>query len=84
MSKGLESDIVILLKMSDEYEGFPSKIMDNDFFSSNEEIPYAEERRLFYVALTRCRERIYILVPKKNPSKFILEIKNDCVELLIN
>ncbi len=84
MSKGLESDNVILLKMSDEYLGFPSKIMDNNYFSLDEEYPFAEERRLFYVALTRCKKRIYILVPKDNPSKFISEIKNDCVELLMN
>ncbi len=84
MAKGLECDNVILLKMSDEYLGFPSKIENSYTFFNNEEIDYAEERRLFYVALTRTKERIYILVPKDNPSRFIEEIKFDCVELLIN
>ncbi len=85
MSKGLECDNVILINMSDDYLGFPSKIIDNNlcFFKENEEFEYAEERRLFYVALTRTKERIYILVPNKNPSRFINEIKNDCVELLL-
>ncbi len=85
MAKGLESENVILIKMSDDYLGFPSKIIDNNlsFFSEKEEIEYAEERRLFYVALTRTKERIYILVPKNNPSRFINEIKGDCVELLL-
>ena len=82
MSKGLECDNVILLKMSDEYMGFPSKIIDNSYFNYHEEIEYAEERRLFYVALTRTKERIYILVPRINPSKFIEEIKTNCVELI--
>ena len=48
---------------------------------SDENIPYAEERRLFYVALTRCKKRIYILVPRNNPSIFLKEIKSSCVEL---
>ncbi len=86
-SKGLEADNVILLNMSDSYLGFPSKIKEIDclrmFDNFHEDIPYAEERRLFYVALTRCREKIYILVPKKNPSMFIKEIKRYCVELII-
>ena len=83
MSKGLECDNVILIKMSNEYLGFPSKIENNKFIDNNEEYLYAEERRLFYVALTRTKERIYILVPKDKPSIFINEIKNDCVELLM-
>ena len=86
-SKGLECDNVILLKVSNDYLGFPSKIRDN-YLSTlidnfDEEIMYAEERRLFYVSLTRCRERAYILVPRKNPSIFIDEIKRYCVELLL-
>ena len=87
MAKGLESDNVILLKMSDDYLGFPSKIKNNEIIemidNDWENIDYAEERRLFYVALTRCRKRIYILVPKHNPSSFIEEIKNDCAILLL-
>ena len=73
--------------MEDKYLGFPSKIRNNNVLSlidkNKEEIDYAEERRLFYVALTRCREKVYLLVPRKNPSKFIEEIKSKCVELLL-
>ena len=86
-SKGLEEDNVILLRMDNSYLGFPSKINNNYLFSlidcHDEGIMYAEERRLFYVALTRCKERIYILVSKNNPSCFIEEIKSRCVELLL-
>ena len=86
MAKGLEEDVVVLTKFSNDYLGFPSKIADNKFLTyiknSDEDIPYAEERRLFYVALTRCKKRIFILVPRNNPSIFIKEIKSSCVELL--
>ena len=86
MAKGLEEDVVILAKFSNDYLGFPSKIPDNKFLSfirnSYEDISYAEERRLFYVALTRPKKRIFLLVPKNNPSIFLQEIKSSCVELL--
>ncbi len=36
---------------------------------------YAEERRLFYVALTRCKEKVYLLYKYNKPSIFIKEIK---------
>ena len=36
--------------------------------------PYEEERRLFYVALTRCKRKVYLFVPIKNPSIFIEEL----------
>ena len=86
MAKGLEEESVVLIKFSNDYLGFPSKIEDNHLLKminyNNEDILYAEERRLFYVALTRCKKRIYILVPRNNPSIFLKEIKSSCVELL--
>ena len=36
---------------------------------------FSEERRLFYVALTRSRNRVYLFSPLKNKSIFINEIK---------
>ena len=77
-SKGLESDIVIVLNMNDDIYGFPSKIKDNILLSllkEKEEYLYEEERRLFYVALTRTKSFVYLLVDKYNPSMFINEIK---------
>ena len=86
MAKGLEEESVVLIKFSNDYLGFPSKIENNRLLSlindTDEDIPYAEERRLFYVALTRCKKRIYILVPRDNPSIFLKEIKSSCAELL--
>ena len=40
-------------------------------------LPYAEERRLFYVALTRTKNRVYILTPRNKPSRFLIELIND-------
>lgn len=86
-SKGLEGDDIIILNMSNNLMGFPSKIEDDDIFSlissNNERYPYAEERRLFYVALTRTKRNIYIMVPRNNPSIFIEEIRSKTVDLII-
>ncbi len=77
-SKGLEADYTIILNCNNSILGFPNKIEDNRLISKilpNEDYPFAEERRLFYVAITRCKEKTYILYDKNNPSQFIKEIK---------
>lgn len=79
-SKGLESEIVILLNVEDNIYGIPSKQKDESILSlvKNElPFPYEEERRLFYVALTRTKSYIYLLTPISSPSIFIKEIKKD-------
>ena len=38
---------------------------------------YSEERRLFYVGLTRTKNKVYLLTPIKNESIFISELKKD-------
>ena len=58
----------------------PTKTKDHQIISeilNQDEYPYEEERRLFYVALTRTRNYIYLLVPKNNPSIFIKELIKD-------
>lgn len=58
----------------------PTKTKDHQIISeilNQNEYPYEEERRLFYVALTRTRNYIYLLVPKNNPSIFIKELIKD-------
>lgn len=78
-SKGLEYDYVFLINMIDDYTGFPSKIEEHKILKlvlpKEEEYPYAEERRLFYVALTRAKEKVFVLAPKKNPSVFVTELE---------
>ena len=84
-SKGLEEDYVILLSAKDSSNGFPNKTEDdpllNLVMSSKSPFPYAEERRLWYVALTRTRSLTYILVPAWAPSIFIKEIRGEYFEL---
>lgn len=76
-AKGLEADNVILVNCNQGAYGFPSLIEDDpilDFvLSKSEAYPFAEERRLFYVAMTRARMKMYVLYDQKRPSPFIGE-----------
>jgi len=76
-AKGLEADHVILVNCNQGAYGFPSLIEDDpilDFvLSRGESYPFAEERRLFYVAMTRAKKRMYVLYDEKKPSPFISE-----------
>ncbi len=42
------------------------------------------ERRLFYVALTRTKNRVYIVTPRQRPSEFVLEIVRDFPGVAVN
>lgn len=79
-SKGLEEDNIILINLTNNNNSLPSKIKNHKIINKiikTDYYPYEEERRLFYVALTRTRNNIYLLVPKSNYSIFIKElIKN--------
>lgn len=76
-AKGLEADNVILVNCNQGAYGFPSLIEDDpilDFVLSKKEgYPFAEERRLFYVAMTRARMKMYVLYDQRKPSPFIEE-----------
>ncbi len=78
-SKGLESEEVIVLNVVDSILGFPNQLEDakvlEKFFKNYEQYLYAEERRLFYVALTRTKNHVYLLSKRENESLFIKEIK---------
>lgn len=80
-SKGLGYDNVIVVNGRNETYGFPSKIEDDPVLAfvikGDRSIDYAEERRLFYVAMTRTKNRVYFIAPEQNPSEFLLEIKRD-------
>ena len=77
-SKGLEADVVIIINMENNLLGFPNKIKDDRilrFVSINSEKQmYSEERRLFYVALTRTKSYVYLMTQKGNQSIFIDEL----------
>ena len=78
-SKGLGYDEVVVINGRNETYGFPSKIEDDPVLSlvvkEDRSMQYAEERRLFYVAMTRTKNRVYFIAPEQNPSEFLLEIK---------
>ncbi len=78
-SKGLQSDYVFIIGLNNNKNGFPNKIKDHDILkyvnNYKDYYPYEEERRLFYVAFTRCKKKVYLFVQKDNESIFIKEIK---------
>jgi len=87
-SKGLGYDEVIIVNGKNETYGFPSKIEDDPVLSfvikGDRSIDYAEERRLFYVAMTRTKNRVYFIAPEQNPSEFLLELKRDYKNVVLH
>ncbi|MGB8021259.1 MAG: UvrD-helicase domain-containing protein, partial [Candidatus Nanopelagicales bacterium] len=77
-AKGLEADFVVVIGLAAGRNGFPAdKPVDSFpevFLPPKEAYPFAEERRLFYVALTRARHRVYLLFDAVSHSPFIREL----------
>lgn len=76
-SKGLEADYVIILQCNKDTYGFPSLVNDdpvlNYVLTKSDQYPYGEERRLFYVAITRAKIKTFVLYDKRFPSVFVDE-----------
>lgn len=87
-SKGLGYDDVIIVNGKNETYGFPSKIEDDPVLAfvikGDRSIDYAEERRLFYVAMTRTKNRVFFVAPEQNPSEFLLELKKDYKNVVLH
>ncbi len=79
-SKGLEADNVIVLQLKNDLFGFPNKMSDDPILSlllsEDENFRFAEERRLFYVALTRTKNEVILLTPEEK-SLFVEELLTD-------
>ena len=77
-SKGLEADHVIILGAETGRLGLPSGIVDDPILDlvlpEPEQFDHAEERRVFYVALTRARKTVTILAPHDKRSPFVREL----------
>ena len=80
-AKGLEADNVILLNFQNSTLGFPNKISDDPMLelvlSNADNYLFGEERRLFYVAMTRTKNRFIVLTDNNKPSIFFEDLKNN-------
>lgn len=79
-SKGKEADYVVILGLCNGKYGFPSQKESDPILEfllpEKESFPDAEERRLFYVALTRARHRVYLVCNPTEVSSFVAELLN--------
>ncbi len=77
-SKGKEADYVMVLDLESGKWGFPSEKTTNPLLEAllpeQENFEFAEERRLFYVALTRAKRRAYLVTDMSVASKFVIEL----------
>ena len=79
-AKGREADYVVVLDLKDGRWGFPSRIEGNSLLElvlppvSGGAYPFAEERRLFYVAMTRARIGAFLITDPEWPSTFVTEL----------
>ena len=77
-SKGLQADYVFLLNNKAHGMGFPSQIADAPILQllldNCDHYPFAEERRLFYVAITRAKKKVWLVTLKGDESVFIKEV----------
>jgi DNA helicase-4 len=85
-AKGLQADYVIIINNKKSRMGFPSKIQDAPILDllldNSDKYPNAEERRLYYVELTRARKKVIILTVKNQESEFALELRENYAEEL--
>ena len=79
-AKGREADYVVVLDLRDARRGFPSQHEDDPLLGlvlpppPEGSYPHAEERRVFYVALTRARRGTYLVADQLRPSAFVDEL----------
>lgn len=77
-AKGITRDIVIILNATTGFHGFPADReqdpVSKTLLTELEPYPFAEERRLFYVAVTRAKEKTFIISEREKISSFVFEI----------
>lgn len=77
-SKGLEAEYVFVLNVVQGTRGFPSQIKDDPALQmampAPDPYPFAEERRLFYVAMTRARKQVRFYTTLAHPSQFLVDL----------
>lgn len=84
-AKGKEADYVIIINCNSGKYGFPSGKADdpilNLLLSESDHFENGEERRLFYVAMTRAKKHAAFITNKYRKSKFIKEIQSETEDL---
>ena len=77
--KGGEADYVIVDDVNEGFVGFPNKMGEDSvlkmLLQNEENFMDAEERRLFYVAITRCKKQVFILSTVGESSAFLLNLQ---------
>lgn len=77
-SKGLEAKAVFIIGLTEGRGGFPDIWLDDAIFRVVKDVKYdillEEERRLFYVAITRAKDELFLITEIGNESTFIDEI----------
>ena len=77
-AKGLEAKVVFILGLTEGYGGFPDIWLEDRIFrvikKANHDLLIEEERRLFYVAITRAKDKLFLITEKGNESSFLKEI----------
>lgn len=80
-SKGLEAKIVFIIGLTAGSGGFPDIWLDDAVFRVVKDVKYdmlmEEERRLFYVALTRAKDELFLITELGSESRFIDEIPKE-------
>ena len=81
-AKGLEARAVFIVGLTEGYGGFPDIWLEDRIFQiikqANHDLLLEEERRLFYVAITRAKEKLFLITEKGNESSFLGEIPDNC------
>lgn len=87
-SKGQEADYIVVLGNKAGKFGMPPQKTSHPLLEAllppREAFVHAEERRLFYVALTRAKRRVYLVVGKGKASSFIKELLDDQYDVEVN
>ncbi len=77
-AKGLEAKVVFILGLTEGSGGFPDIWLEDRIFQvikkANHDLLLEEERRLFYVAITRAKDKLFLITEKGNESSFLKEI----------
>jgi len=77
-AKGLEAKVVFIIGLTEGSGGFPDIWLEDRIFQvikkANYDLLMEEERRLFYVAITRAKDKLFLITEKGNESSFLKEI----------